>query len=97
MLSSLVQWLDSVGSAVFWTCLIGLVVVNGAAATAFFTRRSRNAVNRWTGPVLAANVILIGTGAMVPAATYVARTAAIALAPATAERVAGSIRTGMPE
>lgn len=97
MLSSLVQWLDSVGSVVFWACLIGLVAVNGAAAIVFFTRRSRNTVNRWTGPVLAANAILIGAGAIVPAATYVARTAAIALAPATAERVAGSIRTNVPE
>lgn len=97
MLSSLVQWLDSVGSVVFWTCLIGLVVVNGAALTAFFARRSRNTVNKWTGPVLAANAILIGTGAIVPAATYVARTAAIAVAPAAAERVAGSIVLGKPE
>ena len=32
MLSSLVQWLDSVGWAVFWTCLTGLVALNGARA-----------------------------------------------------------------
>jgi len=97
MLSSFVQWLDSVGSVVFWTCLIGLVAVNAVAATVFFTRRSREIVNRWTAPVLAANVLLIGTGAMVPAVTYVARTAAVALAPAAAERLTGSIELGVPE
>ena len=97
MLSSLVQWLDSVGSIVFWTCLIGLVVVNGVAATVFLAKRSRELVNRWTAPVLAANVLLIGTGAMVPAVTYVARAAAVALAPAAAERMAGSIVLGVPE
>ncbi len=97
MLSSLVQWLDSVGSVVFWTCLIGLVAVNAVAATVFFTKRSREIVNRWTAPVLAANVLLIGTGAMVPAVTYVARAAAVALAPAAAERMAGSIVLGVPE
>jgi|GEM_PF-596263 len=97
MLSSFVQWLDSVGSVVFWTCLIGLVAVNAVAATVFFTRRSREIVNRWTAPVLAANVLLIGTGAMVPAVTYVARTAAVALAPAAAERLTGSIELGVPK
>ncbi len=97
MLSSFVQWLDSVGSVVFWTCLIGLVAVNAVAATVFFTRRSREIVNRWTAPVLAANVLLIGTGAMVPAVTYVARTAVVALAPAAAERLTGSIELGVPE
>ncbi len=91
MFSSLVQWLDSVGSIVFWTCIIGLVAVNGVAATAFFSRRSREIVNRWTTPVLAANVILIGTGTIVPVVTYVTRTAVVAFAPAAAERIAGSI------
>ncbi|MEO7363681.1 MAG: hypothetical protein ABI120_25345 [Gemmatimonadaceae bacterium] len=97
MLSSLVQWLDSIGSVVFWTCLIGLVAVNGLAATVFFTRRSRESVNRWTAPLLAANAILIGTGAVVPAVTYVARSAAVALAPAAAERFVGSIELGKPD
>jgi hypothetical protein len=97
MLNSLVQWLDSAGSVVFWTCLIGLVMVNGLAATLFLTRRSREIVNRWTAPVLAANAILIGTGAIVPTVTYVARAAAVALAPAAAERFAGSIELGVPK
>jgi len=97
MLSSLVQWLDSVGSVVFWTCLIGLVAVNGVAAAMFFAKRSREIVNRWTAPVLAANVLLIGAGTMVPMVTYVARAAAVALAPAAAERLARSIELGGPE
>ncbi|MEO7361635.1 MAG: hypothetical protein ABI120_14995 [Gemmatimonadaceae bacterium] len=97
MLSSLVGWLDSVGTAVFWTCLIGLVVVNDVAAMAFFAQRSRELANRWTAPVLAANVLLIGTLAMVPAVTYVARSAAVALAPAAVDRMAGSIELGVPK
>lgn len=97
MLSSLVQWLDSVGSIVFWTCLIGLVAVNGVAAMALFSRRSREIVNRWTTRVLAANLILIGGGTLIPAATYVLRTAVVALAPAAAERLAGSFDIGIPD
>ncbi|MEP6836326.1 MAG: hypothetical protein ABJB74_23250 [Gemmatimonas sp.] len=97
MLNSLVQWLDSVGSVVFWTCLIGLVAINGVAATVFFTRRSRELVNRWTAPMLAANAILIGAGVAVPAVTYVAHAAAVALAPAAAERFTGSIDIGVPK
>lgn len=97
MLSSLVQWLDSVGSVVFWTCLIGFVAINAVAATAFFTRRSRELVNRWTSSVLAANVILIGTGVLVPTATYIARAAAVALAPAAQKGLAGSVEIGVPK
>lgn len=91
MFSSLVQWLDNVGLIVFWTCLIGLVAVNVVAATMFFSRRSRELVNRWTTRLLAANLILIGTGSVVPAITYCARTAVDALAPVAAERLAGSL------
>ncbi|MEO7520938.1 MAG: hypothetical protein ABIW79_03890 [Gemmatimonas sp.] len=94
MLGNLVQWLDSVGSMVFWTCLIGLVAFNAVAATAFFSRRSRELVHRWTTGVLAANLILIGTGIIVPAFTYFARTVVVALAPAAAERIAGSFEHG---
>lgn len=97
MLSSLVQWLDSVGSIVFWTCVIGLVAVNGVAAIALFSRRNREIVHRWTTRVLAANLILIGGGTMIPAATYVLRTAVVALAPAASERLAGSFDVGIPE
>lgn len=94
MLSSLVQWLDIVGSIVFWACVVGLVAVNGVAATAFFSRRSRESVNRWTTPVLAANLILIVTGVAVPALTYFARTAVVAIAPAATERMAATIDLG---
>lgn len=97
MLSSLVQLLDSVGSIVFWTCLIGLVVVNSVAAMAYYRCRSRDLVNRWTTRVLAANVILIGIGTVVPAFTYFARTTVVALAPAAAEHIAVSLDLGMPD
>lgn len=97
MLSNLVQWLDSIGSIVFWTCVIGLVAVNGVAAMALFSRRSRDIVNRWTTRVLAANLILIGSGTMIPAVTYVLRTAVVALAPGATERLAGSIAIGIPD
>lgn len=97
MLSSLVQWLDSVGSVVFWTCLIGLVAIDGVAAMALFSGRSREIVNRWTTRVLAANLILIGSGTMIPAVTYVIRTAVVALAPGATDRVSGFIQVGVPD
>lgn len=81
MLDGLILWLDQVRSIVFWGCVTGLVVVDLAAAGAVVVTRSRALVNRWTGPVLAANLVLIGVGVGVPVAAFAARAAATALAP----------------
>jgi hypothetical protein len=81
VLDGLIVWLDQVRSIVFWGCVTGLVAVDLAAAAAVVVTRSRTLVNRWTGPVLAANLVLIGVGVGVPVVAFAARAAATALAP----------------
>ena len=81
MLDGLILWLDQVRSIVFWGCLAGLVTLDLAAVGIVVATRSRAFVNRWTGPVLAANLILIGAGVGVPVVAFVAQAAANALAP----------------
>ncbi len=80
MLESVIAWLDQAMSVVFWSALAAFVVINGAAAVLFVTRRSRDAVNRWTAPLLAANLLLVGAGAAVPATMYVTRIALASIA-----------------
>ena len=81
MLESAAQWLDRVGPFVFLNCVAILVLVDSTAIAAVFLSRSRAAVNRWTGPVLALNVLLIATGVGVPASMYAVKLAVRAVAP----------------
>jgi len=81
VLDGLILWLDQVRSAVFWSCLMGLLAVDAAAVVVVVVTRSRALVNRWTGPVLAANLALLGVGVGVPVVAYAARSVASALAP----------------
>lgn len=83
-MTSLVQWLDSVRATAIGLSITAFVLLNGIAIAAFLVRRDREMVNRWTGRVLAANVLLVGTGVGVPALAWVARTAVVALAPSSA-------------
>jgi hypothetical protein len=71
--STIVEWLNSVGSRAFAWSLGIFVVVNTIAAIAFLVRRDRALVSRWTGRVLAADLLLIGTGIGVPVMTTMAK------------------------
>ena len=62
MLESVVSWLDQLSSQVFWTSAMALVAIDLVAVAAVMQTRSRALVNRWTGPVLAANLLLLGAG-----------------------------------
>ena len=81
MLVSIVQWLDATASVVLWSCVALLVVVNATAALAVMTTKSRDLVNRWTGPVLVVNALLLGAGTVVPVAMRVTSGAVVAIAP----------------
>jgi hypothetical protein len=81
VLNGLILWLDQVRSMVFWGCVTGLIAVDLLAAAVVLGTRSRALVNRWTGPVLAANLVLIGAGIGIPVAAFAARAVASALAP----------------
>ena len=71
--STIVEWLNTVGSRAFVWSLGAFVVVNTIAIIAFVVRRDRTLVNRWTGRVLAADLLLIGTGVGVPVMTTMAK------------------------
>ncbi|TFG45332.1 MAG: hypothetical protein E4H41_05345 [Gemmatimonadales bacterium] len=82
MLETTVLWLDQVSAEVFWTCAAGLVLIDLTAMAVVMATRSRELVNRWTGRVLAANLLLLGAGLGVPAAAFTAKLAARAVLPA---------------
>jgi len=81
MLESIVLWLDQVSAEVFWACAAGLVLIDLAAVAVVMQTRSRELVNRWTGRVLAANLLLLGAGLGVPAAAFTLKLAARAVLP----------------
>ncbi len=57
---------DLAGTAFRWSA-IAFLVVNGLAVGAFALTRDRRLVNRFTSPLLAVNLLLLGTGIAVPA------------------------------
>lgn len=79
---TIVDWLDRVGSTSFALSAWAFVLLNGFAALAMLRTRDTGLVNRWTSRFLAANLVLLGTGLGIPAATFAARTAIVTFAPA---------------
>jgi len=90
MLDTIVLWLDQIGSEVFWGCATALVLVDVAAMAVVMHTRSRAIVNRWTGRVLAVNLLLLGAGLGVPAAAFTLKLAASALLPSVSASVAAA-------
>lgn len=78
----LLDWLARTGSRAFGLSLGAFVLINGAAVAAFFITRDRSLVNKWTGKLLAANLVLAGTGLGIPVMTTVARLGIMAVSPA---------------
>ncbi len=81
MFDSIAQTLDQVGSLAFWTCMTAVVAIDVLALAVVLKTRSRELVNRWTGRVVGANLLLLGAGLGVPVTTYVARSIVLAVAP----------------
>lgn len=75
------DWLARMGSRALSLSLVGFVLVNGVALAAMFVTRDRTLVNRWTGRLLAANLVLVGTGLGVPLLTSMARLAITVITP----------------
>jgi hypothetical protein len=82
METSVLDWLASVGATAFRWSAIGFVLVNGAAIAAVVLTKDRTLVNRWTGRVLAANLVLAGTGIGIPLVTAASRFAISVVTPA---------------
>ena len=82
-MDTLLGWLAAVGSTALLWSFVAFVAINGVAALVFANRRERSLVNRWTGPLLAANIVLAGTGIAVPLACFGARAVISAVTPST--------------
>jgi len=83
MLAALALWLQSASTFVFWACAGLLVLVDGIAVMAVAATKDRVLVNKWTGPVLIANAVLLGAGVAVPVAMRMTSAALMAVAPAS--------------
>ena len=83
METTMVDWLESVGSRAFTISAWLFLLINGTAAAAVFITRDRALVNRWTGRLLAANLALAGTGLGIPVLASMARLAVMAVAPSS--------------
>ncbi|MBV6520118.1 MAG: hypothetical protein MNPFHGCM_00223 [Gemmatimonadaceae bacterium] len=80
---TIAQWLDGIGARAFGISAAFFLLINGAALAILAIKRDYTLVNRWTSRLLAANLVLIGTGIGIPLATTLARSALMALAPMT--------------
>lgn len=81
METALLDWLARTGSTAFTYSAVAFALVNGAAIVAVVLTRDRTLVNRWTGRLLAANLVLLGTGLGVPMLTTVTRLGIMAASP----------------
>ena len=87
--AAITTWLSSVSGFVFKTCALLFVVLNVGAVGLLVSTRSRELVQRWTSPWLAANLFLIGAGAGVPLMAGIAKAAvqAVSSSPPTVLQV----------
>ncbi len=67
------ETLQQLASRAFWWSLWLFVGLNAAAVAVVAIRRDRELVNRWTSRLLAANLVLLGTGLGVPLAAHTTR------------------------
>ena len=81
MEAAILAWLQDVAIRAFGLSLFLLLTIDGAFALAIFATRDRAIVNRWTSRVLAANLILAGTGVGVPMLALGSRLVVRAVAP----------------
>ena len=81
MEAAILAWLQETAIRAFGISLFLLLAIDGAFAVILFATRDRAIVNRWTSRVLAANVVLAGTGIGVPMLALGSRVAVRAVAP----------------
>lgn len=82
MALSIFDWLGTVGAIAFRWSVLAFVVINGLAIAAVVVTRDRTLVNRWTGRLLGANLLLAATGIGIPLVAAVTRLAVAAAMPA---------------
>jgi hypothetical protein len=81
MEAAILAWLQELAIRAFGISLVLLLAIDGAFALVLFATRDRTIVNRWTSRVLAANLVLAGTGVGVPVLALGSRLVVRAVAP----------------
>ena len=81
MEAAALAWLQQLAIRAFGISLFLILAIDVTFALVVFVRRDRGIVNRWTSRVLAANLLLAGTGVGVPILALGARIAVRAAAP----------------
>ena len=66
MEAAILAWLQDVAIRAFGLSLFVMLAINGVFAVILLVTKDRGIVNRWTSRVLAANLVLAGTGIGVP-------------------------------
>jgi len=81
MEAAILAWLQGVAIRAFGLSLFLILAIDGTFAVILFATRDRAIVNRWTSRILAANLILAGTGIGVPVLALSARVVVSAVIP----------------
>jgi hypothetical protein len=81
MEAAILAWLQELAIRAFGISLFLVLAIDGAFALVLFATRDRTIVSRWTSRVLAANLVLAGTGIGVPVLALSSRVAVRAIAP----------------
>ena len=81
MEAAILAWLQELAIRAFGISLFLVLAIDGAFALVLLATRDRGIVNRWTSRVLAANLVLAGTGVGVPMLALGSRVAVRAVAP----------------
>jgi len=81
MEAAMLAWLQDLAIRAFGISLFLALAIDGAFALIVLATRDRAIVNRWTSRVLAANLVLAGTGVGVPVLALTSRVAVRAIAP----------------
>ena len=91
MLAAFALWLDQAGSTLFWTCIVGALAIDTVAVATVVSTKSRVLVNKWTGPVLVTNALLLGGGTVLPVAMHMTSVAVMAVAPSVTPTMAPAV------
>jgi|SRR6478752_1065274 len=81
MEAAILAWLQDVAIRAFGLSLFLVLAIDGAFAVVLFATRDREIVHRWTSRVLAANLVLAGTGVGVPVLALGSRVVVRVVAP----------------
>jgi hypothetical protein len=81
MEAAILAWLQDVAIRAFGLSLFLLLAIDAVFAVILLAKRDRGIVNRWTSRVLAANLVLAGTGIGIPMLALGSRVAVRMVAP----------------